>query len=90
MQLNWTKIALIVGFIAVVFIVGYLLYALFLRPAVPSQPTTNTNVTPVTGLPTAGTNVNIPTAGTAGGLPFVTRCTADVTGPPAQAPTGPS
>src|SRR3989338_8021179 len=90
MQLNWKKIALIGGFIAVVFIIGYLLYALFLRPAQPSQPATNTNISPVTGLPTAGTNVNIPTAGTPGDLPFGAGGTATVPGPPPTVSTGPA
>lgn len=70
MNLNWKRILILIGFLALVVFFGYLLYFFFLKPAIPTTvtPTTNTNVTPG-GLPQAGTNVNIQTqTNTNGGL----------------------
>lgn len=70
--MNWKRIALLIGFILAVFIIGYSLYYFFLKPSVPSQPGTNTNITPGVngGLPTANINGNIQVIGnTNGALP---------------------
>ncbi|HLC89698.1 MAG TPA: hypothetical protein VJG65_01935 [Patescibacteria group bacterium] len=69
MPLNWKRILLLIGFIASVFAIGYLLYFVFLRPALPpTEPIVNGNVNLEPGvLPSAGTNVNIPTAGNVNG-----------------------
>lgn len=74
MTLNWKRIALLLGFIATVFIFGYLLYYLFFKPSLPSNQPINTNQPDQTntGLPSAGTNTNIPVAGNINGsLPGV-------------------
>ncbi len=93
MPLNWKRIALLIGFIAAVIIFGYLLYFIFLRPALPT-PTgpgeINVNALPG-GLPGAGGNVNIPIGGNvngalpAGGLPPESQPL-----PPAERPSGPA
>lgn len=85
MALNWKRILLLIGFIAGVILIGYLLYFFFLRPAIPTTPTgVNGNVS--TGaLPGAGTNVNIQTATNVNGaLPGAGGKT--VAGPPAEIP----
>lgn len=68
MSINWKRIALLIGFIAAVLIFGFLLYYLFLRPAIPAinAPVGNVNVAPGI-LPGAGVNVNIPVAGNING-----------------------
>jgi len=67
MPFNWKRILLLIGFIASVIVIGYLLYFLFLKPAIPpSGPNANANL-PGGVLPPAGTNVNIPTAGNVNG-----------------------
>ncbi|MDX9892796.1 MAG: hypothetical protein RB292_00075 [Patescibacteria group bacterium] len=86
MSLNWKRIVLLALFIAFVIVIGYLLYFLFLEPSVPSQPTNaNTNINTNTGgLPSTGTNVNIPTAGNInGGLPSTGNINSniDIPGP---------
>ncbi|MDD2807440.1 MAG: hypothetical protein PHW95_02905 [Patescibacteria group bacterium] len=62
MNINWKRIALLVGFVVAVLLIGYLLYFLFLKPTIP---TANQNINALTGeggLPVTGTNVNIPIA----------------------------
>lgn len=74
MSLNWKRIALLIGFILAVFLIGYGLYFFFLKPSVPTQPGTNTNTTPGVngGLPTANINGNIQVIGnTNGSLPGI-------------------
>lgn len=70
MNLNWRRIALLIGFIAVVLIIGYALYSLFLKPTIPSNNQNTNGPSGGGGLPVTGTNVNIPVANNVnGGLP---------------------
>lgn len=86
MTLNWKKILLIIGFIAAVILIGYLLYFFFLKPAIP-PPLPNVNVPPGV-LPPVGVNVNIPVGVNIGILP--TGVNVAVPGPPpAIPPTAP-
>jgi len=89
MKLNWKKIIIIVGFIALVILIGYLLYALFLKPAIPTQ-ITNQNVNTGTGgLGGANTNANIPVAVNVNGtLPGINQ-NVDIGPPPDIEPTTP-
>lgn len=62
MNLNWKRIGLLIGFVIAVFIIGYILYFLFLKPSPQVTPIgdTNANVDLTNGgLPQAGTNANI-------------------------------
>lgn len=80
MSLNWKKILMLVGFLAIVILIGYLLYFLFLKPIIPTPPPgTNINVDG-TGLPPAGTNVNIPIGLDSGLLP--SGINTNIPGPP--------
>ena len=94
MGLNWKRIALLIGFLVAVGVFGYLLYFLFLRPALPttpSPPATNVNVGPGGGLPPVGTNVNIPIGGNINGaLPGAGVPTTSQALPPTAAPAGPA
>lgn len=83
MPLNWKRIALLIAFIAAVLVFGYLLYYLFLKPAIPTAPlAVNVNAGPGV-LPQAGVNVNIPTAANVNGaLPGQ----PPPPGPPAELP----
>lgn len=87
MRLAWKKILLIIGFIALVVIIGYLLYFLFLKPTIPSvTPQTNVNG-PLGVLPPAGVNVNIPTITNANGaLPTGANANVNLGPPPALLP----
>lgn len=68
MRLNRKRVALVIAFIAIVFLIGYILYWVFLRPNSPTQPTTSTTQpTTNTGLPTANTGGTIQTQSTTGG-----------------------
>ena len=79
-QLNWKRILLILGFIAAVIILGYLLYYFFFKPALPPGPPVNVNV-PIGVLPNVGVNVNVPIANINAILP--------PSPPPAVAPPSP-
>ena len=74
---------MLIGFIIFVIGIGYLLYFLFLKPAIPgSTPIANINGQPGV-LPGAGGNVNIPTAGNVGVLPGAGGPTGNINiGPP--------
>ncbi len=87
MPLNWKRILLLIGFIAAVIIFGYLLYVLFLKPTIPEVPGPNANINVGPGgLPPAGVNVNIPTAGNINGaLPSGANVNV---GPPPAVPPG--
>ncbi|MFA6410876.1 MAG: hypothetical protein WCW26_04875 [Candidatus Buchananbacteria bacterium] len=82
MSINWKRILLLIGFVAAVFLIGFLLYYFFLKPTLPStEPVTNTNGTGA--LPGAGSNVNIQTAGnTNGALPGTNANSANQATPP--------
>ncbi|MFA6322500.1 MAG: hypothetical protein WCX71_03395 [Candidatus Buchananbacteria bacterium] len=85
MNLNWKRIALIFGFLAVVVLIGYSLYFFFLKPTIPitNQPTNAINGSTGT-LPQAGTNSNIKTTGNInGGL----QGSEAIPGPPSQTKT---
>ncbi|MFA5021879.1 MAG: hypothetical protein WC508_02285 [Patescibacteria group bacterium] len=70
MSINWKRILLLIGFIASIFLIGYLLYYFFLKPTIPSQTGVTNGNTNGGLLPGAGTNVNIPTkTNTNGALP---------------------
>ncbi len=89
MNLNWKKIGLLVGFFAAVIAVGYLLYFLFLRPAIPATPTTTQNQPGAgSGLPSAGSGNNIPIGGQTGGT-LSTGGRVEIPGPPTE-PTNPA
>ena len=85
MSLSWRKILLLIGFFLTVLIVGYGLYFLFLRPAIPTTPPDG-QVTPGTGgLPTAGTGGNIPVGGGTGGALVPGQPSgSEIPGPPTQ------
>ncbi|MBI3290934.1 hypothetical protein HYZ76_01470 [Candidatus Falkowbacteria bacterium] len=87
MSLNWKRISLLLGFIATVILIGYGLYFVFLRPAIPTPPA-NVNINAEPGvLPPAGGNVNIPTAGNINGaLPGVAN--VNIPSPPPELPAG--
>jgi len=60
MKLNWQRILILIGFILAVFLIGYLLYYFFLKPAIPAVISPGANVNGAGGvLPQAGTNTNI-------------------------------
>ena len=85
MPLNWKRIALLIAFIAAVFVFGYLLYYLFLKPAIPAGPAAvNVNAGPGV-LPQAGANANIPLAGNINGALPGEQKPAPL-GPPAELP----
>ncbi len=90
MPLNWKRIALVMAFIAAVIIFGYLLYFLFLKPAIPTttEPGANVNVGPGV-LPPAGVNVNIPTAGNVNGA-LPSGVNVNIGPPSAELPAAPS
>jgi hypothetical protein len=87
MNLDWKKILLVIGFLIGVLIIGYLLYYLFLKPAIPtSGPNANANAEPGL-LPPAGTNVNIPTISNINGaLPGQVNSSLAI--PPEEIPAG--
>ncbi|OGY45006.1 MAG: hypothetical protein A3A24_03120 [Candidatus Buchananbacteria bacterium RIFCSPLOWO2_01_FULL_46_12] len=69
MAINWKKILLLLGFLAAIVGIGYLLYFLFFRPSLPPVGTNaNTNAQPGV-LPGTGLNANIPVAVNGGLLP---------------------
>src|SRR3989344_1765355 len=89
MTLNWKRILILIGFIAGLVLIGYLLYFTFLRPALPGAPApVNGNVNLPPGvLPSAGVNVNILTnLNVNGGLP--TGANINVNLAPAELPVG--
>ena len=69
MNFNWRRILILIGFIAGVILLGYLLYFFFLKPSPPSLPPTNANINGGGALPPTGANVNIPVGVTPGLLP---------------------
>lgn len=84
--MNWQRILILIGFLAAVILIGYGLYFLFLRPAIPTQPTDTTVPFDGSGLPAAGTGKDIPigtgTGGTLGDSGFGTGI--EVPGPPTE------
>lgn len=86
MPINWKRILILIGFIAGVILIGYLLYFFFLRSAIPpTGPDINANL-PAGVLPGAGVGANIPTvADINGALPTNINALA---GPPAPVPPG--
>ncbi|NUM25544.1 MAG: hypothetical protein HUU49_02850 [Candidatus Buchananbacteria bacterium] len=94
MSFNWKRIIILIIFILTVILAGYLLYYLFLRPAVPTGPSGggvgNVNTAPG-GLPPTGTNVNIPIGGNINGsLPGTNVSTSSQAIPPQAPTTGPT
>ena len=77
---------LLISFIIAVIVFGYLLYVLFLKPTIPEVPGPNANINAGPGgLPSAGVNANIPTAGNINGaLPG--GANVNVGPPPAVSP----
>lgn len=68
-NLNYKKLTLILGFIIIVFILGYLIYALFFKPAAPTPPPEG-EAPPVTGeLPEAKLGPEAEIIGPPGRLP---------------------
>ena len=87
MNLNWKRILILLGFIAAVILIAYLLYSFFLKPALPTaQPGININGVPGV-LPGANINGNIPVANINGALPAGVNLNINA-GP--AAPTGPT
>ena len=84
MNINWKRILLLIGFIAAVILIGYLLYFLFLKPTIPpTKPGVNINIEPGV-LPGANVNANIPTAANINGaLPGGVNVNI---GPPSEIP----
>jgi len=69
MNLNWKRILILIGFIAAVILIAYLLYFFFLKPTIPvTGPGTNINGAGGI-LPGANINGNIPVANINGALP---------------------
>jgi hypothetical protein len=83
MNINWKRIAALIGFVSAVLIFGYGIYFFFLKPAVPGQsPIGGTQTPPIGGLPTTGTGGEVPILPQDGsGLPL---------GPGTAAPSNPS
>ncbi len=63
MNLNWQRIALLIGFILAVLLIGYGLYFIFLRPAVPTTTPGDTTGAGTGSLPTTNVGGGIPVAG---------------------------
>lgn len=77
MELNWKRIAAIVGFLCLVGLIGWLLYAIFFQTSTSQQPPTNNGQqTPGGGLPSAGPAGARPETTTPGNLPVTQPETA--------------
>jgi hypothetical protein len=86
MPLNWKRILVLIGFIAAVILIGYLLYFFFLKPAIPPVPPAENVNLPPGALPPAGVNVNIPTALDINGV-LPTGVNVNIGPPPEVPPT---
>lgn len=86
MNLNWKRILFIIGFIAIVILVGYLLYYFFLKPALPPTGQVNVNINGEPGiLPGANVNANIPVVTNINGALPGSQTNTNI-GPPAELP----
>ena len=83
MSLNWKRILLVIGFVAAVLLLAYLLYFFLLRPSVPITTPTTTNQAPGT-LPGTNENANIAVNANAPGTLPGANVNAGVPGPPTQ------
>lgn len=83
--MNLKKIALLIGFFVVVILIGYVLYFLFLRPAIPTTPDQEPG-TSTGGLQPAGTGGDIPIGGATGGslTGSGTGVGVEIPGPPTE------
>lgn len=87
MALNWKRILILIGFLLIVVLIGYLLYFFFLKPTIPLAPPTNVNI-PAGILPPAGVNVNIPVGVNVGVLPPGANVNIGVPSRPGPMPPG--
>lgn len=81
--MNIKKIGLLIGFFGAVILIGYLLYFLFLRPAIPTTPIDQTpGAVGTGGLQPAGTGGNIPVGTGTGGALGGSVTGNEIPGPP--------
>lgn len=86
---KYKKIFLIIGFIAVVILLGYMLYALFFKPAKPITPEQPTATTTPGGLPVSPEGgERLPTIIGEGGLPITPEGAVITEGPPSEVARG--